>query len=103
MLKKAVGGASLFSAVQAARAAQHPASSSHESSAEMKAARIVYGRLKRAPKLPIKPALQSSESSTDDLSGSEESSSSDLEDGEKDPKASLSSMPFSKKDLNFEG
>jgi hypothetical protein len=36
-----------------------------------------YGRLKRVPKLPAKPALQSSESSsaTDDLSGSEESRS----------------------------
>jgi hypothetical protein len=47
-------------------------------------ARTPYGRLKRAPKLPAKPVLQSSESSsaTDDLSGSEESSSSCLEDAD---------------------
>ena len=32
--------------------------------------------------MPSKPALQSSESSTDDLSGSEDSSSSGLDDGE---------------------
>ena len=46
--------------------------------------RAGYGRLKRAPKLPLKPPLQSSESSsaTDDLSGSEESSSSCLEDAD---------------------
>ena len=45
---------------------------------ESKSGRILYGRLKRAPKLPSKPALQSSESSTDDLSGSEDSSSDDI-------------------------
>lgn len=84
VLKKVTGGGnSLFSAVQAARAAQaqSPQVSHHESSSNS-AARIVYGRLKRAPKLPSKPALQSSESSTDDLSGSEESSSSGLDDAE---------------------
>ena len=45
---------------------------------ESKSGRILYGRLKKAPKLPSKPALQSSESSTDDLSGSEDSSSDDI-------------------------
>ena len=82
VLKK-TGGNSLFSAVlQAARAQNN----SHDQSAEARAARIVYGRLKRAPKLPSKPALQSSESSTDDLSGSEDSSSSGLDDAENDQK-----------------
>lgn len=48
--------------------------------------RIVYGRLRRVPKLPSKPVLQSSESSsaTDDLSGSEESNSSSIDDGDGD-------------------
>ena len=48
--------------------------------------RIVYGRLRRVPKLPCKPVLQSSESSsaTDDLSGSEESNSSSIDDGDGD-------------------
>lgn len=48
--------------------------------------RIVYGRLRRVPKLPAKPVLQSSESSsaTDDLSGSEESNSSSIDDGDGD-------------------
>ena len=48
--------------------------------------RIVYGRLRRVPKLPAKPVLQSSESSsaTDDLSGSEESNSSSIDEGDGD-------------------
>ena len=48
--------------------------------------RIVYGRLRRVPKLPSKPVLQSSESSsaTDDLSGSEESNSSSIDEGDGD-------------------
>ena len=78
VLKKAGGAHSLFSAVQAARAAQQ--NTEQNSGSDVKGARIVYGRLKRAPKLPSKPALQSSESSTDDLSGSEESSSSEGDD-----------------------
>ena len=47
---------------------------------------IVYGRLRRVPKLPSKPVLQSSESSSsaDDLSGSEESNSSSIDDGDGD-------------------
>ena len=46
--------------------------------------KIVYGRLRRVPKLPVKPTLQSSESSTasDDLSGSEESSSGSALEGD---------------------
>jgi len=57
---------------------------SHSSLSSTVGTRTVYGRLKRVPKLPAKPALQSSESSsaTDDLSGSEESSSSCLEDAD---------------------
>ena len=70
------GGQSLFSAVVAAARAQNN-NTNHE--AESRAGRIVYGRLKKAPKLPSKPALQSSESSTDDLSGSEDSSSDDID------------------------
>ena len=65
---------SLFSAVQAAKA-QQLASGNSSNSPEPKFGKVAYGRLKRAPKLPSKPALQSSESSSD-LSGSEESSSS---------------------------
>lgn len=73
---------SLFSAVQAARAIQSQAQNDnhHQPPAISSIGRVLYGRLKRAPKLPTKPALQSSESSTDDLSGSEESSSSGLDD-----------------------
>ena len=80
---------SLFSAVQAARAIQSQAPTDHhhgQSPDTSKVGRVLYGRLKRAPKLPTKPALQSSESSTDDLSGSEESSSSGLDDPEHEEK-----------------
>ena len=61
-----------------------PRVGSHSSLSSTVGSRTVYGRLKRVPKLPAKPALQSSESSsaTDDLSGSEESSSSCLEDAD---------------------
>ncbi len=84
VLKKVTGGGgpSLFSAVLAASRASQQNNNSNEH--QNAAARIVYGRLKRAPKLPTKPALQSSESSTDDLSGSEESSSSGLDDADND-------------------
>lgn len=102
VLKKS--GHSLFSAVQAARASQqqsHSEQSSDQlstttvtistmtksaSTSNIAASRMVYGRLKRAPKLPVKPALQSSESSsaTDEMSGSEESSSSCLDDADND-------------------
>ena len=53
-------------------------SSPYSPEAEAKAGRIVYGRLKRAPKLPSKP--ESPSSSSDDLSGSEESSSDDIDE-----------------------
>jgi hypothetical protein len=83
VLKKiSSSGHSLFSAVQAARAIQQQnQANDHPMSSDVKT-RVVYGRLKRAPKLPSKPALQSSESSTDDLSGSEESSSSGMEEAD---------------------
>ena len=67
---------SLFSAVQAAKAQQLQSGQSTSSpEPKLGLGRLAYGRLKRAPKLPSKPALQSSESSSDDLSGSEDSSS----------------------------
>ena len=63
--------------------ASFPRVGSHSSLSSV-VARASYGRLKRVPKLPLKPPLQSSESSsaTDDLSGSEESSSSCVEDAD---------------------
>ena len=55
--------------------------------------KMMWGRLKRGPNLPSKPPIQSSESSTDDLSGSEDSSSSDIDDKEETQKKEESNMP----------
>ena len=74
---------SAFSGMSASNSASNLMGSSGFKAA---ANRIVYGRLRRVPKLPSKPVLQSSESSsaTDDLSGSEESNSSSIDDGDGD-------------------
>ena len=57
---------SLFSAVQAARAIQQQTNPQSEQQQAIPAARILYGRLKKAPKLPSKPVLQSSSSDLSD-------------------------------------
>ena len=76
--------------IQAAKAMkeQNAQAASRHSSGKM-----MWGRLKRGPNLPSKPPIQSSESSTDDLSGSEDSSSSDIDDKEETQKKEESNMP----------
>ena len=90
-------GNSLLSVIQAAKAMKeqnlHQSASTGSLSGKM-----MWGRLRKTPKLPAKPPIQSSESSTDDLSGSEDSSSSGLEDAEKEArnKEEESNMPQGK-------
>ena len=86
-----------MSVIQAAKAMKeqnlHQSASTGSLSGKM-----MWGRLRKTPKLPAKPPIQSSESSTDDLSGSEDSSSSGLEDAEKEArnKEEESNMPQGK-------
>ena len=56
--------------------------------------RSMWGRLKKAPRLPTKPPIQSSDSSTDDLSGSEDSSSDDLDVEKESKDKEESNMPM---------
>ena len=85
-------GNSLLSVIQAAKAMKEQ--NAQTALAQESKGRVMWGRLKKAPRLPTKPPIQSSDSSTDDLSGSEDSSSDDLDVEKESKDKEESNMPL---------